>query len=717
MILYKRDVWNLRRHQIPKTFQKGYWQMLKRALTVLTVFSLLALPAVLLAAEISKPLENKLATSASDELIPITIRMTEQITPEEREFLTSNLTDPAAIRLVVTGRLKEIAASTQTDLLAYLHSQEELGKVTKIVSLWIANVVACSATPDVIWALRGRSDASDIDYDFCPDTLCDITWGLTKINADDVWNLTPTGYTGNGCIVCMVDTGVYKEHHDLQNQIWNNADEIPGNNVDDDSNGYIDDTWGWNFYNGNNNPEDYYGHGTHTAGTVGGDGDSGTNTGVAPDVQLMVCCVGNDFGSWFSTSWNAYQYAADNGANFISFSMGAPYSYISQSQRITWRDTCINCIAAGTLPVVAIGNERGSYTIPYDCRTPGDVPEIIGVGATSDADNWAWFTSQGPVEWNYSAPYDDYPYPPGLTKPDISAPGGRHTTGDPTSGEVLSCLMGSPTGYTYMEGTSMATPHVAGLCALIYEANPTLTFDDIKSFIYDNSVDLGPTGEDNDYGWGRIDALATINAILGYTGVEVAYFTATAQDGNALLKWAVKPNGEQVLGYNLYRGEMMPGATGKNTVSPGKAEMIKINNQLITGDNPYTYVDTSVTPGTVYVYHLEAVFDSGSKVVSIADLDLNLPTSFSLAQNYPNPFSSATTISFDLPTASRVELSIFDLSGRKVTTLVDSQMEGGTHKLEWNGVNSNGEKLPSGLYICRLSAGSYQSAMKMILTK
>jgi len=691
--------------------------MLKRALLGLMALSLFAVPAVLVAAEISKPLEDKIATTASDELIPITIRMTEQITPEEREFLTSSSTDPAEIRLAVTDRLKEISASTQADLLAYLHTEEQLGKVSNIISLWIANVVACSATSDVIWALRERNDATDIDYDFCPDPLCGITWGLDKINADDVWNMTPTGYTGNGCVVCMVDTGVYKTHHDLENQIWNNSDETPGDGIDNDGNGYIDDTWGWNFYYNNNNPDDYYGHGTHTAGTVGGDGTAGTNTGVAPDVQLMVCAVGADFGSWWSTSWDAYQYAADNGANFISFSMGAPYGYYTQSQRTTWRDTCINCIAAGTLPVVAIGNERGYYSPPNDCRTPGDVPEVIGVGATSNADNWAWFTSQGPVEWDYSAPYDDYPYPPGLTKPDISAPGGNHNYSDPTSGQILSCLMGSPTGYTYMEGTSMATPHVAGLCALVYEADPALSFDQIKSFIYDNAVDLGVAGEDNDYGWGRIDALATINAILGLTGVEVIYFTASEQDGDALLKWAVNPKGENVLGYNLYRGELMPNSFGQNTVLPAKSDMQRINQELITGDNPYTYADTGVTKGTVYVYHLEAVYDDGSGVVSIANLNLNLPASFSLAQNYPNPFSSATTISFDLPTASQVELSIFDLSGRKVVTLVDGQIEAGTHKVEWSGVNSDGDNLTSGLYICRLSAGNFNSAMKMILTK
>ena len=102
-----------------------------------------------------------------------------------------------------------------------------------------------------------------------------------------MWN--ELGFTGEGIIVGHIDSGIDLDHPDLSHRLWVNVDEIPGNGIDDDNNGYIDDINGWDFGDDDNNPNDDAagaGHGTHTAGTVAGDGSGGTQTGVAPGAHL-----------------------------------------------------------------------------------------------------------------------------------------------------------------------------------------------------------------------------------------------------------------------------------------------------------------------------------------------------------------------------------------------------------------------------------------------
>ncbi len=111
-------------------------------------------------------------------------------------------------------------------------------------------------------------------------------WGINKIQAPQAWDLT-TG--SQAVVVAVVDTGVDYTHPDLSGNMWINTDEIPGNGVDDDSNGYIDDAYGWDFCNHDNAPMDDYGHGTHCAGTIGATGNNGIGvTGVAWNVKIKI---------------------------------------------------------------------------------------------------------------------------------------------------------------------------------------------------------------------------------------------------------------------------------------------------------------------------------------------------------------------------------------------------------------------------------------------
>jgi subtilisin family serine protease len=332
------------------------------------------------------------------------------------------------------------------------------------------------------------------------------------MDADRVWN--ELQITGKNVIVGVVDTGICMSggltHRDLRNQLWVNTDEIPGNNVDDDNNGYVDDINGCSWENNTKgvNVTDNAGHGTHVSGTVAGDGTEGTQSGMAPDALVQVLKFWNSFSGQLSV-WNCMQYGVDNGADVLTASLGWPLS--QNPDRPTWRRNCENAIAAGVVVVYAAGNE-GDAGNPcpggtnYRIRTPGDVPMVITVGATTCSDTIASFSSRGNVTWIGVQGYNDHPCPPGYLKPTIAAPG------DNTKSTRI-C-----TGYTNMSGTSMATPHVAGCIALMLSANPGLTHAQVKQILKDTAKDLGDPGPDRHFGAGRVNCFEAVKKAIELSG-------------------------------------------------------------------------------------------------------------------------------------------------------------------------------------------------------
>jgi subtilisin family serine protease len=457
-------------------------------------------------------------SAAADDLIPISIVMKEQVSRAEMNQF-SQIADLSQRRAAAIARLKEVAHASNRDLLAFLASEQDRGAVgQRIRPLWIRNIVAAEATREVILRLAQRDDVAYINYDepigdavfpITPATPAvgdggpaaggrGIECGVELMRAPEVWDL---GITGEGVVVGIIDTGCCIDHPDIENQLWTNPGEIPGNGVDDDGNGYVDDIVGWDFENDDNDPSDNYGHGTHTTGTVCGDGTGGTTTGMAPDCQMMILRFWNDFGGE-SIVWEAMQYAADNNADIVTASIGWPH-YMNPD-RATWRASCENTIAAGVTVIYAAGNE-GNYNPPVDnVRTPGDVPDVITVGATDCADNIANFSSRGPVTWENVPPYNDWPYPPGKIKPSVAAPGV----------DTISCRHNPCNGYTSMSGTSMATPHVAGAAALLLQANPNLDHFGVKEALMATAVDLGEEGMDNTFGAGRVDAYEAVLSVM-----------------------------------------------------------------------------------------------------------------------------------------------------------------------------------------------------------
>jgi len=476
-------------------------------------------------------LAEKLTEVSADEMISVLIVMKDRPDVAALDAAAVGLSKAERRTLVLDG-LRAHAGTTQADLRQEIVNLTSEEHAQTLKYLWINNTIAgwlparaietIAARGDIKWIERNiprqvfNTNQNALDPSpFPPNPGRANAWGVEWINAHTVW--TTYNITGKGVVVSVVDTGTDYNHSDLTNNIWvNPGEDIDGdgvvwdsgdlNGVDDDGNGYVDDLVGYDFGYADNNPMDDYGHGTHCAGTVGGDGTGGTQTGVAPDATLMVCKVGYYINySDEASMWEAWQYTAANGGDVITMSMR--WSHAWAPTRSVWRDTCQATKAAGVMLVTAAGNERGYYSPPECVGTPADCPEVFAVGATGyKNDNIASFSSNGPTVWEEPAPYNDYPYPPGLVKPDIAAPGtdvNSTTWGGGYSGDTWS-------------GTSMATPHVAGVVALMLEASPTLDPDLIQTAYESVAIDLGDPGHDNDFGWGQTDAMACVDAALNY---------------------------------------------------------------------------------------------------------------------------------------------------------------------------------------------------------
>lgn len=287
---------------------------------------------------------------------------------------------------------------------------------------------------------------------------------IPLINADDVWAM---GYDGSGVKVCIIDTGVDPNHCDF-----------PSGKI-----------IGWKDYIGTgSSPYDDHGHGTHVASTAVGED---APKGVAPGADLLATKVCNSGGSCpDSAIIQGIDWGVAQGADVESLSIGGPggdgTSAIAQE--------CNWAVDQGVVVTVAAGNSgSGCCTI----ETPGDATKVITVGASDKSDGLASFSSRGPTT-------DD------RTKPDIVCPGVS----------IYAASAGTSCSDTSMSGTSMATPHAAGVAALMLDAKPTATPLQIKNCMGASAIDKGNANKDCLWGWGRIDAYAAVNQVINNPNVS-----------------------------------------------------------------------------------------------------------------------------------------------------------------------------------------------------
>ena len=271
-------------------------------------------------------------------------------------------------------------------------------------------------------------------------------WGLHKMGLEQAWDVTTGGY---GVVVAVPDSGLDFMHPELAGRIWTNTDEIPGNGLDDDHNGFVDDVNGWDFVHGDNDPADDLGHGTHVAGTIG----AATNNalGVAGltwrGSVMPIKGLGNTGSGPTSTVAQAVLYAVDNGADIINCSWGG----LGHSQ--TLQDAVDYCYAQGCIVVGAAAN----YNADARYFSPAGLRDVVCVAASDPNDLRASWSNWG-------------------DRVDVSAPGV-----DILSLRASGTSMGSPVGtyFTRAGGTSMAAPHACGALALLIAAHPSWSIPDL----------------------------------------------------------------------------------------------------------------------------------------------------------------------------------------------------------------------------------------------
>jgi len=280
------------------------------------------------------------------------------------------------------------------------------------------------------------------------------------IDAVEAWDIE-TG--SEDVIIAIIDSGINYMHPDLIDNIWSNHDEIPDNDIDDDNNGFVDDVIGWDFFNDDSDPMDDNSHGTGCAGIVGAVGNNGIGiSGVCWDSKLMPIKSLSSQGAgsiWFLI--NGILYAADNGADVISMSLGG--ELVSSSLK----DAVDYAFSMGYVLVAAAGNNADDeefYPAAYD--------DVIAVSATNYKDKKIDASNYG--NWI-----------------DVSAPGyDIYTTN-------------LDNNYFYFSMTSSACPHVSGLAGLLLSQDPTLTNEEVRKIIRAN---VDPYDSEYYIGTGRINA-------------------------------------------------------------------------------------------------------------------------------------------------------------------------------------------------------------------
>ncbi len=490
-----------------------------------TIFMItLALACMFAQAQVIDPLlQEEMNRRTDSEMIEITVLMKSRCDRNMLSQRASALPTRAERRAFVVDELKHFTEASQRDLKLALAEMEQQGEVTAPRTLWMSNSLYFSATKESILALAKRDDIAHIGYNIERKWIGDdekptsanetreITPNILKVNADRVWE---SGFTGQGVVVSIIDAGVNYNHLDLADHLWDGGEAFPHH--------------GYDVRNDDDDPMDDMGHGTHCAGTVAGDGSAGSQTGVAPDAQIMCIKSVNADGTGGAVKLaEGMEWSVEHGCDIISMSMGLVHP--SVTERELFRRTCVSILDAGVSSFICAGNEGfalNQYPIPQNVRIPGSCPppyldpdqmanpgelsSAIVVGSVDDNDVASFFTANGPCTWQ-DTEFGDYVYNPGigLIRPDVCAPG--------ESIKSLDYLSNS--GYKSMTGTSQATPCVAGIAALMLSKNPELSPADICRILEETSVKLTPT-KSNLTGCGRVDALAAVNAVEAYDGLD-----------------------------------------------------------------------------------------------------------------------------------------------------------------------------------------------------
>ena len=424
-------------------------------------------------AELSSALETRLAHLPADDHVAVVAVMNAQVDGTRFEERTAAL----------LRALRTTATRSQDDVVDEIDGP--------VRSFWLVNAIAFTGTADEIRTVADHPAVAEVTLDQPVQVTesADITatpypdagggnWGLEAINAPAAWSTY--GLRGDGVRIGNIDTGVAADHPDLAGRVvaWRD------------------------FVNGRPTPYDDNGHGTHTVGTAAGGASGGGPIGVAPGAQLVVAkAIGANGGGSGSAILAAAEWMTDPDGNPATADYPAVISnsWSSTSANDPWfRPMVRRWRELGIVPVFSAGNNGPG---PQTINSPASYPDVIAVGALDRTGAPAPFTARGPVIWQN---VDGLGPNAGttITKPDVAAPG-------------VNIVSSVGNGYLSYSGTSMAAPHVAGLVALLRQANRDLSVDAIADILRASAQDVGAPGPDFQTGAGRVDAARALALVSG----------------------------------------------------------------------------------------------------------------------------------------------------------------------------------------------------------
>ena len=427
-----------------------------------------------------------------------------------------------------------------------VYSMEKIFKNCEDETLETIYILSVPIDTDIVSIIEDYSSCLDVEYAE-PNYRTQLCGFPNDVAFVKQWNVHNTGQTGgtidadidapeawdsetgnSDIIIAILDLGVDYTHPDLVDNLWVNEDEIPDNGEDDDENGYVDDYYGWDFGNNDNDIKDEYGHGTFCTGVAGAVTDNGIGiAGVGWNCRVMPLMVMGPHGG-VTGILKGIEYAVDNGARVISM------SFSSTTYMKSFEDTINYAVSKGVIPIASAGNSGETEE-----RYPAAYEHVISVAGTDHNDEKMNFFDEHYNDWivsNYGAWVD------------VAAPAVNIYSTMPTY-HVTMNDDGYLQDYDYGTGSSYAAPLVAGVAGLILSKNPHLSPEEVKTIICDT---VDPYISDVYIGRGRVNADKALNSVnsppekpskpigslSGMPGETYVYSTSTTDaEGEQILFW------------------------------------------------------------------------------------------------------------------------------------------------------------------------------------
>jgi len=502
---------------------------------------------------------------------------------EYRQYAINGIQDPKIHSDLVS--LIEKGDNTELDIIVVTKPDKDRKEVEKAILEAdskklkyhkLANAYSATVKTKQIKQIAEDPNVDMVYHDFRVSAYLDDS--VVLIGANGLWS----EYDGTGITIAVIDTGVDSNHPDLKNKVVDQVSFIAGET-----------------------PEDGFGHGTHVAGIIAGNGAS--YKGVAPGASLMNVKVLDKYG-WGTASsiMSGIEYAVDNDADIISMSLWAGIWPPSGNDPLAM--TANAAVEAGVTVIVSAGNSGGPFLI----GSPATAEKVIAVGATTKLDEIAFYSSAGPT-WDHRI------------KPEVVAPGGADFIDPDPAG--LGIVSAKATGsildmwydqyevdkyYIALSGTSMSAPHVSGTAALMMQAHPDWTPDMIKEQLMNTGVDVGY--DTITQGAGRINALSAVENNLTITPASLSYITRPGEYSSQVLM--ISNTGDEAMDVYLH-------VTGDVDVSFSK-ESFHLNG----GQTKKVNAEVGIPAGSQAGIHSGRIVVSGNNQNASVPILIDAPLTF-----------------------------------------------------------------------------------------